>query len=592
MMMNLFYKRIHIIVPTILLVIFTFTKHFDSPYDRTIASDVVGYYAYLPAIFIYHDLSFDFTKQISEKYYVDGRAGKYEFINYYREKGVNKYWIGLSILWLPFFLMAHFLSCLLGFDADGYNCIYQYSIGFATCVYMGFGIYFFRKNIEHFTRNNNIAIAAILATIFGSNIFYYALVEPGHSHVYSFTFLSVFISSIIKINKQEKVNYKIYVIAICVATIVVLIRPLNLFLLLFSLLFIIETKHIKRIWNEYFSNKFISILLPAIPVFFLFLQSALWHKQTSFWLLDSYAGERFNLSVPHFLDFIFSYKKGWLTYTPICLFSMYGIVLYYKHNLYKLLFCSAILFGWIYVLSSWWIWTYGTSYGQRLMIDALPLLGIFMAISFEWIYNSFRIVLFVLITTFISLNVFQTWQQKNGILPSYFVTKSIYWRSFFSTQKHAYALYSSEMLLEKVQKKYSLKGNSYIQTSEHNDSETSAYAEHNYSIAIVDTIPRAYLYGVNKIIFESEISCNRKQTEAAIVFDISRRGKNVSYQKFDVKDYVVENKFEEMNFMIDVPNNLLKGDSLTVYLYNPTQSIDKATMKKVCLTYIKLVKDE
>jgi hypothetical protein len=226
------------------------------------------------------------------------------------------------------------------------------------------------------------------------------------------------------------------------------------------------------------------------------------------------------------------------------------------------------------------------------MIDALPLLGIFMAVSFEWILARFRILFFVLLTFFVFLNVFQTWQQKNGILPSYFVTKSIYWRSFFSTQKHAYALYSSEMVLEKVQKKYSLRDNAYIQTFEHNDFETSAYAENIYSVPIVDTIPRAYLYGITKIIFESEISCNQKQTEAAIVFDISRRGKNVSYQKFDIKDYVVENKFEQMHFMIDVPNNLLKGDLLTVYLYNPTQYIDKATMKKVCLTYIKLLKDE
>ena len=85
---------------------------------------------------------------------------------------------------------------------------------------------------------------------------------------------------------------------------------------------------------------------------------------------------------------------------------------------------------------------------------------------------------------------------------------------------------------------------------------------------------------------------NQKQTNAAIVFDISRNNKNIFYQKFEIKDFVIANKFEKMQFMIDVPNNLLIGDKLNVYLYDPSSVTAKTTMKSVTLEYLKMLKDE
>jgi len=41
----------------------------DNNWNRCISSDGKGYYAYLPAIFIYHDLQFQFVEQYETKYY-------------------------------------------------------------------------------------------------------------------------------------------------------------------------------------------------------------------------------------------------------------------------------------------------------------------------------------------------------------------------------------------------------------------------------------------------------------------------------------------------------------------------------------------
>lgn len=45
------------------IVLFAIAKHTDNPWDRMISSDGKGYYAYLPAVFIYHDLNFGFIPQ-------------------------------------------------------------------------------------------------------------------------------------------------------------------------------------------------------------------------------------------------------------------------------------------------------------------------------------------------------------------------------------------------------------------------------------------------------------------------------------------------------------------------------------------------
>ncbi|NQV02720.1 MAG: hypothetical protein HQ542_08750, partial [Bacteroidia bacterium] len=91
--------------------------------------DVFGYYLYLPATFIHHDLAIsDFTwlQQILDTYHPThgfyqaymGPAGDY----------VMKYPMGLAIIYAPFFFIAHLFSAILGFPSDGFSLPYQFSV--------------------------------------------------------------------------------------------------------------------------------------------------------------------------------------------------------------------------------------------------------------------------------------------------------------------------------------------------------------------------------------------------------------------------------------------------------------------------------
>ena len=122
-----------------LLLFFTLKKPYYE-WDRIINSDGKGYYAYLPAIFIYNDLDYKFVEYYEAKYYPSDRLVFKEFRYNWKGETVNKTFCGLAILWLPFFLIAHIFSLLTDFKADGYSLPYQYAIGLATIVYLWLGL--------------------------------------------------------------------------------------------------------------------------------------------------------------------------------------------------------------------------------------------------------------------------------------------------------------------------------------------------------------------------------------------------------------------------------------------------------------------
>ena len=88
-----------------------------------INSDGKGYYAYLTAIFIYQDLEYGFIDDYETKYYAPE-----SYVDFRREVegGIaNITFVGLALFFLPFFLVAHIVSMVLGLPTDGYAPLYQ-----------------------------------------------------------------------------------------------------------------------------------------------------------------------------------------------------------------------------------------------------------------------------------------------------------------------------------------------------------------------------------------------------------------------------------------------------------------------------------
>ena len=112
--MELFLKRTGIYLIAILLALsfFKVNGFFSNKKSEIIKSDGLGYYSYLPALFIYGDYSQEFVKNKFSSYYVyNGMPDYMELID---NKLVDKYFLGTAVLMSPFFMTAHLLSSYSG----------------------------------------------------------------------------------------------------------------------------------------------------------------------------------------------------------------------------------------------------------------------------------------------------------------------------------------------------------------------------------------------------------------------------------------------------------------------------------------------
>lgn len=112
------------------LTIFSLTyypKYKQEESEATISWDVSGYYWYLPAVFIYKDLKgLNFSDSIRN---ANGCSpDNQQITNLPNGSKVLKYSSGLTVQYLPFFLMAKLLAKPLGYLDNRFSLPYQLEI--------------------------------------------------------------------------------------------------------------------------------------------------------------------------------------------------------------------------------------------------------------------------------------------------------------------------------------------------------------------------------------------------------------------------------------------------------------------------------
>lgn len=238
--------------------------------------------------------------------------------------------------------------------------------------------------------------------------------------------------------KDSKTNFYIFSL---IAGFICLIRPSE-FIVLFFPLFIGVTSAVtlKEKLKQLASLKLhliiglILFLMPILP------QLILWKIQSGQWFFFSYGtGEGFFWKDPQIANVLFSYRKGFFTYTPIMMLSIVGIGILYKKN--KNLFLPILLYLLVnlYLISSWWDWAYGASFGMRALVHTYVFMVIPLAYFVDWILIKSKIkvlqIAFYLVILFSCvLNVFQSNLYKHGIIDFDGMTKEAYWFTFFKKE--------------------------------------------------------------------------------------------------------------------------------------------------------------
>lgn len=414
----------------ILLVLLAYTAKINwgsGQWENVIEADAKGYYAYLPAIFIYEDLNFGFYEKVEVEQAYD-KTLVYDYRAGYNDRIINKYYVGESVLLLPFFLLAHILSIILGYPADGFSQIYVIAVSIAAVFYLSLGLFYLRKTLRLFEIEKTSVLVSILAIVFGTNLFYYTIGEAGMSHVFSFSMVSIFFYYVKRYFHSFATKNVLY--ASFFFGLIVLLRPVN-GIIIFALPFL--SPDYKTFMDRFklFLLRFKLLLFSALIVFAVIsIQLIIYKIQTgSFWVY-SYGEEGFNFLDPHIIEFLFSYKKGFFLYTPIAMITLFGFLFTTKKNYFRLtaiVFFSVVVF----ILSSWWNWYYGGSFSSRVMVEYLPFFAIMLGVFLNGI-SSFAIkkMIFVLLFLAIIINQIQTLQYRYYVIHWSEMDREKYWDVF------------------------------------------------------------------------------------------------------------------------------------------------------------------
>jgi hypothetical protein len=408
-------------------IVFSHTPHL------LISWDIFGYYLYLPFTFIYNDLGlkdFSVVQDIIAKY--QNTSTFYQALPRPEGYYVMKYPMGMAVLYLPWFVIGHIWALAGTYEADGFSYPYQMSLLYGSFIYTVIGLIYFRKAMRRFF--NPVVVSILLVGIvFGTN---YMVLTVYHgqglmSHNYLFFLFSLILWVTIRWHEKPSLKYAAGLgILIGLSA---LSRPTEILVAGIPLLWNIYDKRsliekIKLYWLRWKDV----LLTGFLILFFGSFQLIYFKILTGSFLYNSYggnAGEGMEFFSPYIWQVLFSYRKGWLLYTPLMALALIGFVSLFKSR--KEIFFSIFIFFLIsfYVIASWSCWWYADCFSQRAVIPMYVFLAIPLGVLIERMLHQkiWKKALFLLLLLLlISFNQFQSWQFLHGVINSSRMTKEVY----------------------------------------------------------------------------------------------------------------------------------------------------------------------
>jgi hypothetical protein len=421
---------ITITLSVIAVLLFLVTTNLSFGKDKwmgILESDAKGYYAYLPAVFIYHDLNFGFFEHIEkEKYYqehifYDYRSGANGF-------STNKYYAGAALAQLPFFLVAHAATLLTNGDADGYSKLYMFSVPIAALFYHVLGLWFLAGLLRLYKVRETIISLLLLATAFGTHLFVYTVVEGGMSHVFSFAFISGFLYYSKRYFDQQQLA-DVYKMALLLG-LIILCRPINGLVGLFLIPLAGNLETLKNGLLDIFCNLKAWLVGLILFVGIVGIQLVIYKISTGSFFVYSYVDEGFNFTDPHFFDILFSYKKGLFLYTPMLLLGLISTRFLVRTKSFFSISWLLFFVGITYVFSSWWMWFYGGSFSSRVYVEYIPIFMLPLGLFLESCAPKVKKVTIGLIICLIGICQIQSYQYRYYEIHYTDMDQAKYWEVF------------------------------------------------------------------------------------------------------------------------------------------------------------------
>lgn len=371
-------------------------------WENEIYCDKGGYYVYLPATFLYCFNGESFPDYAEEK------AG-YGF-NIVNGKVITKYPYGTSLLMTPFFLITHIAALISAEEpADGFSGMYLKMTLVSGVFYLFLGLLFLFRFLRHYYDPLTTYLSLILL-LFGTNLFFYSTDEVGMSHVYSFALFSMLLyfnkRFLLSEGKKKRTCFFIVISVLC--ALIIVVRNMDIIFIPFVFLWDLSgLTSLKKKILLYLTWKNAAIFLLIIGLFLL-PQMLYWKYAFNLYFSYSYGKETFgNLLNPMWFELLFSPRSGMITFNPLVIFMIFGAIIYLVKRNLNGLWILLLFIIYVYIVSSWYTWSLGTSYGSRAAIDIYPFwaAGLAMIISAFKRYFKVVVIFILLLATLYNLNI-------------------------------------------------------------------------------------------------------------------------------------------------------------------------------------------
>ena len=401
----------------------------------TFHGDAFGYYLYLPSTFIYQNLKAPFSAPADQ--FADYIHGSFISIRGAQNKSgfyLNQYTYGVALMESPFFFIAHAIEKVQGKAANGYSDTYSYLIKMSGMFYAILGMLFMFRVLRHYF-SYRLSLLTVVCIFLCTNLFWFSIFQAGMAHIPLFFLYSVLVFLTIKIHDSPS-TFRFIAIGFT-SGLITLIRPSDILCLLIPVLYDVynmQTIH-KKIQFITAHKKGIALLIVAfiIPII---PQLLYWKSVTGSYICYSYGSQSFNWSDPKIIEGLFCFSNGFFPYAPVMIFAVLGM-LFYK-QLVRWEWCIGLVFAaYVYIVYSWYCYTYINGFGSRPMIHIFPLLAISLAAFFNFISGKNIIAKSVFITVclfFAAMNLCYSVQQHLGVIDSSNSTMAFNFQMLFRTK--------------------------------------------------------------------------------------------------------------------------------------------------------------
>lgn len=536
--------------------------------------DVFGYYLYLPAVFIEGDPMLNDRSWVEEMN-KDNRLSSTLYQLSQNDEGEPMYFflMGMSLLYLPFFLLGHGIAWVTGSPMDGLSEPYQYALAAGGVVYTLLGLWLFRKILLRFF-SHQLTAALLLIVVFATNYSHHMTYKNLETVNMLFTLMCWLLWSTMRWHEEHRFPQLLQIgVAI---TLMSLVKPSEVLAVIIPVLWSVysiptlkEKIALLRRYRLHLVTVFGVCLLIGSP------QILYWYLKTGHFFYDSYKnpGVGIDLLHPHTWHVLFSARKGWLVYTPVMLLGLIGFYFFLKQR--KAIATALFTYFCVsfFIISCWTEWWYGAAFSCRPVIISYPILAIAMGTFFQqmkssaarWSIGIFAVLCFL-------LNQFQWWQLREGILDPYRTTPAYYHAIFLKTKipQGAEALKSIERSFAEKQE-WKDRAH-YREIKRFNVRQPIRWSadefQFTHTVTYHDLTAKDHLFVEVDVVYEIADSASYGPF---LTVTALHKGEAYHYRSPELKTISTDtvNALLHAHYTYLTPEIRAKGDQVSVYIWNP-----------------------